>query len=155
MKSSSSSSPSSWPARPRRIFKVSSACSAPKVPGTGPNTPASAQLPTTPSATASGQRPAQAGMAGLRLVHLQLALVLVDAGKNRGPAGEHGGVVDEVLGAEIVAAIDDHIVGADQRQGIVRVQPQGMRFKPATVGLMRNTAARASAALGSPARARS
>ena len=69
-------------------------------------------------------------MARLRLVDLQLALVLVDAGKDRGPMRDHGGVVDQVLGAKIVAAIDHEVVAADERESVVCVQPLGVQFDP-------------------------
>jgi len=46
---------------PSRIRMASIACIAPRVPGTGPSTPASAQFPTRPSRGASGHRQRRQG----------------------------------------------------------------------------------------------
>ena len=61
-----------------------------------------------------GPETAQAGVVRLRLVHLQLTLELVDAGEHCGPVREHRGIVDQELGAEVVAAVDHDVIAADQ-----------------------------------------
>src|SRR5579863_5419813 len=75
-----------------------------------------------------GPKAAQAGVALLRLVDLQLAFVLIDAGEDRRPLREYGGVVDQVLGAKIVAAIDHDVVAVYQRESVVAIEPRGMQF---------------------------
>ena len=67
-----------------------------------------------------GPQAAQAGVRRARLVDLQLPLVLIDAGEDGGPLGKHRGIVDQELGAEIVAAIDHDVVRADQARAHCR-----------------------------------
>ena len=60
----------------------------------------------------------QAGAATVCAHDLQLSLVLVHACEHCGHAGTQGGIVDDELGGEVVAAVDDHIgrgkqLGAD------------------------------------------
>ena len=71
---------------------------------------------------------AQTGVPRLRFVYLQLSLVLIDAGEHRRLPREHGGIVDQVLGAKIIAAVDDEVVAADQFERVVGVELGGMGF---------------------------
>ena len=73
-----------------------------------------------------GPQAAQTRMRRLRLVHLQLSLVLIDAREHRRPPRKHGCVVDEELGAKIVAAVDDDVVIADEFEGIGSGEASGM-----------------------------
>ena len=128
VKSSRSISPSSCPGIPSRIFKHSIACRVPKIPGTGPRTPASRAI--AHHAVRGRIRPqaAQARLPALGLVDLQLALVLVDAREHGGTCCEHRRIVDEEFRAEIVAAVDHEIVGANQveRIGFVEARHMGL-----------------------------
>ena len=65
-------------------------------------------------------------MSGRGPVDLQLPLVLIDAREHRGAPREHRRVVDQELGAEIIAAVDHDVVSAHQAQGIVGVEADGM-----------------------------
>ena len=69
---------------------------------------------------------AQARLPALGLVDLQLALVLVDAREHGGTRSEHRRIVDEEFRAEIVAAVDHEIVGANQIERIVGVEAYRM-----------------------------
>ncbi len=70
----------------------------------------------------------QAGVPRLRFVYLDLSLVLVHAGEDRRLSREHGGIVDQVLGAKIIAAVDDDVMAADQFERVVGVELGGVRF---------------------------
>ena len=128
MKSSNNSSPSSWPDKPRRILSVEQRLQRAEDPGYRAEHAGFGAV--ADHAVGDGVRPkaAQAGVARLRLVDLQLAFVLVDAGEDCGPAREHRGVVDQELGAKIVAAIDHDVVARDQRERVVGVEAHGVCF---------------------------
>ena len=55
-----------------------------------------------------------------------LALSLVNAAVDEGHAREHGGIVGEVAGGEVVRAIDYHIVGGDEDGGVFRGEAFGV-----------------------------
>ena len=46
--------------------------------------------------------------------HRDLAIELENAPVHIRPAGEHGGIVDEIAGRKVVAAVDDEIVAAEE-----------------------------------------
>ncbi len=71
---------------------------------------------------------AQAGVRRLRLVDLKLPLVLIDAGEHGGLLREHRGIVDQILGAKIIAAVDNDVMAADQFERVVRIEVSGVRF---------------------------
>ena len=109
-RSSTSSSSPSWPGRSSRIFSASSACRLPNTPGTGPSTPASAQLPTSPSRVASGhtqrrQAPLRSGRTTWSWPSYWYTLEKIDR-----LAQAHAHIVQQELGAEVVRAVDDEIV---------------------------------------------
>jgi len=70
-------------------------------------------MPTTPSAWHPAISSAGTRAQG-RFVDLKLPFVLVHAGKNSRLLCEYGGIVDQVLGPKIVAAINDNVIGANQ-----------------------------------------
>ena len=82
------------------------------MPGSTPNTPASAQFGVTPSA-AFGKHAAIAG-AFSRQITESLAFEAVDCRRHQHLLLQHTGVVDLVARAQPVAAIDDQIVGIDE-----------------------------------------
>ena len=112
-RSSTSSSSASCPGRSNSSFSASSACRLPNVPGTGPSTPASAQLPTSPSRVASGQMHRRQAPPRVRPHDLQLAFVLVHAGKDHRLAQPHASIIQHELGREVVGAVDDERIGLD------------------------------------------
>ncbi len=69
-----------------------------------------------------GPDAAQAGAAAIGPHDLQLALVLVDAGEDHGPAGAHGRVVQQELGAEVVGAVDDEVVVLEPAIRVRRIE---------------------------------
>src|SRR5271166_784150 len=67
-------------------------------------------------------------MVRIRFVDLQLTFILIDAREHRGFAREHRRVIDEELGAKIVAAIDDEVVARDEVDRVVGIEPYRVGF---------------------------
>ncbi len=67
-------------------------------------------------------------MLRLRFVDLQLPLVLVHAGEHGGLLCEHRGIVDQILGAKIIAAVHHNVMAADQFERVIRIEWDGVRF---------------------------
>ncbi len=65
-----------------------------------------------------GKKTTVARTAEVRGEHGDLALEFKDAAVNEGAAGEDGGVVVKVAGGEVIGAIDDHVVGGEEREGV-------------------------------------
>ena len=103
-------------------------------------------------AIARGFRPhaAQAGRGRIAGHQLQLSLVLIDAGEQHRLAGAQRHVVEQELGAEIVAAIEHQVVALHQALGIAGVESQRVRSSTRTSGFSARTRAVASAALSRP-----
>ena len=97
-------------AGPASSLSASSACRLPNTPGTGPSTPASAQLPTRPSRVASGHTQRRQARGIVAAHQLQLPFVLVDAREQHRLAGAQREVVEQELGGEVVAAVEDEVV---------------------------------------------
>ena len=72
---------------------------------------------------------AQARIARLRFVDLELPFVLIHAGKHGGLLRQHGGIIDQILGAKIVAAVDHDVVTADQFQRVIRAESERHVFR--------------------------
>ncbi len=128
VKSRSNSSPSSWPESFNRILSVKQRLQRAESSGDRTEHAGFGAVADDSVRRRLGPQAPQAGMARRRPVDLQLPFVLVDAREDRGPLRQHRGIVDQELGAEIVAAIDHEVVLADQGEGIVRGEAGRVRL---------------------------
>ncbi|MFO1428259.1 MAG: hypothetical protein U1F11_15075 [Steroidobacteraceae bacterium] len=92
---------------------------------------------------------AQAGARALWAHRLQLALVLVDAREQQRLAERLGEVVEQELGREVVAAVDDQVGVREQRRAIAGIEPLH-RGRAAHVRIERRDARRGQLRLGRP-----
>ena len=88
-----------------------------------------------------GPHAAQAGGGVVAAHQLQLAFVLVHAREQHRLAGPQREVVEQELGGEVVAAVEDEIVARAQAFGVVGVESQRVRFH-AHVGIERSHTSR-------------
>ncbi len=93
-----------------------------------------------------GPHAAQAGRAGVAAHQLQLAFVLIDAGEQHRLAGAQRHVVEQELGAEVVAAVEDQVVAAATSRSALPASSRSACASTRTSGLSARTRPAASAA---------
>ncbi len=121
-----------------RNLMASTAWSEPTTPGMAPSGPAWGRIRGRPAA-AGGEQAAQAGALARQHGH-ELPAEAGDARVDEGFLHRDADVVDEVLGREVVGAVQNHVVGREQVARVFRVEPVLVRDE-AHVGIERAQAA--------------
>ena len=118
---------------PSMSFRASVAWIRPICPGTTPRTPTSLQVGTRSCLGGVGivplkfealtLRAPQAGAATFRIENARLAVELDGGAEDVGLPGQERGVVEEVLGGEVVRPVEDDVKLADDGEGVFRRKP--------------------------------
>ena len=82
--------------------------------------------------------------------HADLAVEAVDRAPHVRLVQQHGRVVDQVAGGEVVGAVDDQVVAGEDVEHVVVVQARSRGRSTLTSGLISSTESRADSALGRP-----
>ena len=149
--SQTSSRPDSVSPIPRISFRTSVACSVPITPVTAPSTPGLAAAWDHAGRRWLRIQAAVARAALMRLEHRKLAVEPQHGGGHQGPLRQRAGIGHQEARGEIVGAVADDVVVAEQVQRVVGAQPRWC-VATCTSGLIAVAAAAAETTLGTPIR---
>ena len=134
---------------PRISLIASVAWIVPMMPGSTPSTPPSAQLGHQPGRRRLGIQAAVARAAGRR-EHRRLAFEAEDAAVDVRLPQQHAGVVDEVARGEVVGAVEDDVVVAEDVERVRRRERASRSVSTLTSGLRAVRRSRADCSFGRP-----